>query len=119
MNTTLSIAVSALVAGVLNAACVGEASAQPFADSTGGSSQIHGELVPTPAGIVPVASSSHSARTSLRTESSVESTFQRYADSTGGSSVASAERGLEAAGDTAPARGTGLASAQPQEHAAR
>ena len=90
MNTTLSIAVSALVAGVLNAACVGEASAQPFADSTGGSSQSHGELVPTPAGIVPDRSSNHPSRTSLAAGPSGKSMFQRYADSTGGSSAARA-----------------------------
>ena len=90
MNAPLSIAVSAFLAAVLNAAFVDDASAQPFADSTGGSSQSHGELVPTPAGIVPAASSSHPARMSLRSEGVSESTFQRYADSTGGSSAARA-----------------------------
>ncbi len=157
MTSPLSIAVSALVAAALNAACVDAASAQPFADSTGGSSQIHGELAPTPAGIVPAASSNHPARTSPRAEASGRSSFQRYsdstggssaaraaflldhaqshlasadqlpargrfqpyADSTGGSSMAGAERVFEAAGDPAPARGVGLASAQSQEDAAR
>jgi hypothetical protein len=157
MNTPLSITASALLAVALNAACVGEASAQAFADSTGGSSQIHGELVTTPAGIVPLASSSHPTRTSLGVEPSgdemlqhyADSTggssaahaafllehaqvhpesadqvlararFQPYVDSTGGSSAASAERVFEAAADVAPARGIGVASAQPQEHAAR
>ena len=157
MTSPLSIVASALVAAALNAACVDAASAQTFADSTGGSSQSHGELAPTPAGTVPAASSSHPTRMSLRIEASGASSFQRYADSTGGSSaaraafvldhaqshlastdqlsardrfqpyadstggssVASAERVFEAAGDAAPARGVGLASAQPQEHVAR
>ena len=157
MNTTLSITASALLAAALSAACVGEASAQAFADSTGGSSQIHGELATTPAGIVPLASSSHPTRTSLGVEPSGDETLQHYADSTGGSSAAraafllahaqvrpasadqvlargrfqpyvdstggssaaSAERVFEAAADVASAHGVDLASAQPQEHAAR
>ena len=90
MNTTLSITASALLAAVLSAAWVDEARAQPFADSTGGSSQSHGELVPTPAGIAPAEPSSQPSRTALGDESSGKSTFQRYADSTGGNSAARA-----------------------------
>lgn len=90
MNTTLSITVSALLAAALNAAWVGAAGAQTFADSTGGSSQAHGELAPTPAGIVPAASPSYPTRTSPGVEPSGESTFQQYADSTGGTSAARA-----------------------------
>ena len=90
MNTTLSITACALLAAVLSAAWVDDASAQAFADSTGGSSQSHGELVPTPAGIVPDRSSNHPSRTSLAAGSSGKSMFQRYADSTGGNSAARA-----------------------------
>jgi hypothetical protein len=95
MNATLSITASALVAAALNAAWVDDAGAQAFADSTGGSSQIHGELATTAAGIVPLASSSHPTRTSLGVEASDAKTFQRYADSTGGSSAARAAFDLD------------------------
>ena len=91
MNTTIFVAVSALLAASLNVALIDEASAQSFADSTGGSSQTHGELVTTPAGIVPAASSRALKRTAPDIEPSGESTFQAYADSTGGNSVARVE----------------------------
>jgi hypothetical protein len=90
MNTTIFVAVSTLLAASLNVAWIGEASAQSFADSTGGNSQAHGELVATPAGIVPAASSQAPRRTTPGIEPSGESTFQAYADSTGGSSAARA-----------------------------
>jgi hypothetical protein len=66
------------------------ASAQSFADSTGGSSQIHGELVTTPSGIVPEASPPAPTRVSQDAGPAVASRFQAYADSTGGSSAARA-----------------------------
>jgi hypothetical protein len=91
MNTTLFVAVSAALAASLNVAWIDEASAQSFADSTGGISQAHGELVTTPAGIVPAASSRALKRTAPGIEPSGESTFQAYAASTGGNSAARVE----------------------------
>ena len=91
MNRTIFVAVSALLAASLNVAWIDEASAQAFADSTGGSSQSHGELVTTPANIVPAASSQALKRTAPDIEPSGESAFQAYADSTGGSSAARVE----------------------------
>jgi len=45
VNTTIFVAVSALLAASLNVVWIDDARAQSFADSTGGSSQAHGELV--------------------------------------------------------------------------
>ncbi len=91
MNITISVAASALLAASLNVAWIEEASAQSFADSTGGSSQAHGELVTTPAGIVPAASSQALERTAPGIAPSSESAVRAYADSTGGSSAARVE----------------------------
>ncbi len=91
MKTTISIAFSALLAASLNAAWIDEANAQSFADSTGGSSQAHGELVTTPAGIIPAATSQDPVRSAPGVEPSGESAFQAYADSTGGGSAARVE----------------------------
>lgn len=91
MNATASIAAAALLTATLNVVCIDQASAQTFADSTGGSSQSHGELVTTPSGIVPSATSSQAMRTSRGAEPSGEGRYQAYADSTGGSSAARAE----------------------------
>lgn len=84
---------------VLHAA---SASAQPLADSTGGSSQARGELAVTPAGIVPAR---RPARISFADES-MHGSYQPWLDSTGGNSEARAERAVS--GD----RATGVASAR-------
>ncbi len=90
MNIAASLSTAALLAASLNVAFAGDAGGQAFADSTGGSSQSHGELATTAAGIEPLASSSNPTRdwTSARSVGS-------YADSTGGSSAARAEYLLE------------------------
>jgi hypothetical protein len=86
MNIIPSIATAALLTATLNLAFAGEPGAQPFADSTGGSSQARGELVTTGAGGASRASSSGA----LRPDTSGE-TANVHADSTGESSAARAE----------------------------
>jgi len=86
MNIPASIATAALLAVASHMAFAENAGAQPFADSTGGSSQIHGELAATAAGITPLTSSSEPAD---RDASVQAAPF--YDDSTGGSSAARAE----------------------------
>ena len=107
MKATVSVAVAALLTATLNVVCIEQASAQTFADSTGGSSQSHGELVTTPSGIVPFSVSNHAARASQDAATSGEGRFQAYADSTGGSSTARAEFLLDHA---RPARADQLAA---------
>ena len=86
MNITASISTAALLAVALNVAFAEDGGGQQFADSTGGSSQVHGELATTAAGIEPLASSSHP----MRGRASAQPVTS-YADSTGGSSAARAE----------------------------
>ena len=97
MNFTKSIPVLALLATTLNAVVL-DANAQPFADSVGASSQRHGELVTTPAGIVP-------AVVSASTDATGEIARPMIADSTGGSSAARAAFLLEHARDGSAAAG--------------
>ena len=133
MKITASIATAALLTTALNVACAGQAGGQAFADSTGGSSQIRGELAATPAGIVPVLSASNSTGRDAAAQSTTRSadstggssaaraeflldhahadaghlarnTYQPYLDSTGGTSLASAERALDEDAATAGSR---------------
>jgi hypothetical protein len=97
MNIATSITTAALLAAALNVASAESVGGQPFADSTGGSSQVHGELATTAAGIVPLASSSHPTR---RVASAMA--VEAYSDSTGGSSAARAEYLLDHAQAVAP-----------------
>ena len=139
MNIATSITTAALLAAALNVASAQSVGGQPFADSTGGSSQVHGELATTTAGIVPLASSSHPTRrvasamaveaysdstggssaaraeylldhAQAGTQASASNRYQPYLDSTGGTSLASSERALEAE-DAASARRTDVAIA--------
>jgi len=86
MNITASIAAAALLTSAMHMASAGEPRAQPFADSTGGSSQARGELV---ADIVRSASQEASTGDRLRHDASGE-TAAVHADSTGESSAARA-----------------------------
>ena len=139
MTLTASIAAATLLAAALNVAVARDIGGQPFADSTGGSSQAHGELTTTAAGVVPPAFSSGSDPVEASTppadstggssearaqylldharpaalpgpEAAAGNRHQPYADSTGGMSVASAEHALEAQDNAAVGR-TSVAAA--------
>lgn len=86
MNTLASIAAAALLAASLNVAFADDLGAQPFADSTGGSSQAHGELATDAASGASRAASGRAvgSRTSGETAGAP-------ADSTGDSSATRAE----------------------------
>ena len=106
MNFTKSIPVLALLAATLNAVML-DANAQPVADSVGASSQMHGELVTTPAGIVPAAASASAdaASDSAPVAALGDTARPMRADSTGGSSAARAAFLLEHARDASTAVG--------------
>ena len=98
MNITASISTAALrAAASRNVAFAEDVGGLAFADSTGGSSQIHGELATTAAGIEPLASSSNPTRGRASAQR-----VTSYADSTGGSSAARAEYLLDHARPGAP-----------------
>ena len=84
MNTLASIATAALLAASLNVAFADDLGAQPFADSTGGSSQARGELATD-------AASGASRVPSHRAVRSYASGEATPADSTGDSSATRAE----------------------------
>ena len=84
MNTLASIAAAALLAASLNVAFADDLGAQPFADSTGGSSQARGELATD-------AASGASRVPSHRAVRSYASGETTPADSTGDSSATRAE----------------------------
>ena len=94
MNFIKSIPVLALLATALNAVML-DANAQPFADSVGASSQAHGELVTTPAGIVPTTASADARIDSSTVVAPGDVAHPIHADSTGGSSAARAALLLE------------------------
>ena len=84
MNTLASIAAAALLAASLNVAFADDLGAQPFADSTGGSSQARGELATDAASGALRAPSERAARSYASGEAAP-------ADSTGDSSATRAE----------------------------
>ena len=84
MNTLASIAAAALLAASLNVAFADDLGAQPFADSTGGSSQARGELATD-------AASGASRVPSGRAVRSYAADETAPADSTGDSSATRAE----------------------------
>ncbi len=86
MNTLASIAAAALLAASLNVAFADDPGAQPFADSTGGSSQARGELATDAANGAARAPSSRAVR-----PYSADETATAPADSTGDSSATRAE----------------------------
>ena len=86
MNTLASIAAAALLAASLNVAFADDLGAQPFADSTGGSSQAHGELATDAASGALRAPSGRAVRSRTSGE-----TAGAPADSTGESSATRAE----------------------------
>ena len=109
MNFTKSIPVLALLATTLNAVML-DANAQPFADSAGASSQRRGELVSTPAGIVPAAASADATSDSATVAALGEIARPVRADSTGGSSVTRWARVIVAPVDALRDHGPSLAS---------
>lgn len=84
MNTLASIATAALLAASLNVAFADDLGAQPFADSTGGSSQARGELAMDAANGASRAPSGRAVRPYAADETAP-------ADSTGDSSATRAE----------------------------
>ena len=86
MNTLASIATAALLAASLNVAFADDLGAQPFADSTGGSSQARGELATDAANGASRAPSDRAVRSRASDE-----TATAPADSTGDSSATRAE----------------------------
>ncbi len=86
MNTLASIATAALLAASLNVAFADDLGAQPFADSTGGSSQARGELATDTTSDASRAPSGRAARSYASGE-----TATAPADSTGDSSATRAE----------------------------
>lgn len=125
MNTLASIATAALLAAGLNVAFADDLGAQPFVDSTGGSSQARGELVkdtahapshhaarscaPGETAVAPADSTGDSSATRAEclldharatalpgVATSTRNRYQPFLDSTGGNSQASSERALDA-----------------------
>ena len=131
MNTLASIATAALLAAGLNVAFADDLGAQPFADSTGGSSQVRGELLASGASHVPSNGAARSCAPGEAATAPADSTgdssatraeclldharsvalpgvsestrnhYQPFLDSTGGNSQASSERALDAEAATA------------------
>ena len=112
MNFTQSIPLLTLLAATLNAVML-DANAQPFADSVGASSQRHGELVATPAGLVPA--DVESAVSPVVAHAAIAR--PALADSTGGSSAARAAFLLEHASDESAAVGPLASRGQFQPYA--
>ena len=139
MNRVASVAAAALLASAVNMADASALLAASFADSTGGSSQIRGELVTnsaTSASRVPAIGDRRADTATAHAGSTGESSaaraeylldhaqsselpgvatasrdrYQPFLDSTGGNSSASSERALEAE-DAAAARRTAVATA--------
>ncbi len=86
MNLAASIAAVALLASAINVADAEELRAPPFADSTGGSSRIRGELLTNSATSASLASAGGRLREDAAWEIATD-----HADSTGESSAARAQ----------------------------
>ena len=129
MNPFAFIAAAALLAGASNIASAVETGGQPYADSTGGSSQARGGLGASDASLLPDASGptraapadstgeSSAARAEYLLDhattvalpgvaSRTRNRYQPFLDSTGGNSRADSERALEAQGAAASRRTT-------------